>query len=114
MDGRTNSKNSKMPGTWHLHSAILCQLVVCISAQGLAAVSRCCAHTGTAGINRHTRSAHARPAHRQHVASTLKPGAQGVSACEDDSNNYFCTCAKCRALDPPERKDSPHGKYSDR
>ena len=49
-----------------------------------------------------------------HVASLLAPGALGVSACEDDSNSGFCTCAKCALLDPEERASSPSGKYSDR
>ena len=38
----------------------------------------------------------------------------GVSACESDSDLGFCTCAKCKALDPPERNGSLSGSKSDR
>jgi hypothetical protein len=48
-----------------------------------------------------------------HVASLLQPGDLGVSACEDDDNHGFCTCDKCRALDPPERVGTL-GALSDR
>jgi len=36
--------------------------------------------------------------HRQ-IASLMPPGAAGVSACEDDGDQGFCTCSKCRAWD---------------
>jgi len=29
----------------------------------------------------------------------MPPGAAGVSACEDDGDQGFCTCSKCRAWD---------------
>ena len=52
----------------------------------------------------------------QHVAAQInaRPGLKGVSACEHDDNAGFCTCSKCRALDPPSRSDSPLGSLSDR
>jgi hypothetical protein len=50
----------------------------------------------------------------QHIASLYQPGTSGVSACEDDDNTGFCTCAKCSALDPPERRGSGTGSLSDR
>lgn len=48
------------------------------------------------------------------LASRVKPGDTGVSACEDDSASGFCTCDRCRALDPPERAGSATGSLSDR
>ena len=36
--------------------------------------------------------------HKQ-IASLMPPGAPGISACEDDGDQGFCTCAKCRAWD---------------
>jgi hypothetical protein len=50
----------------------------------------------------------------QHILSTFKPGTAGVSACEDDGSEGFCTCSKCSALDPPGRKGSATGAFSDR
>lgn len=38
----------------------------------------------------------------------------GVSACEDDLDSGYCTCSKCRALDPPSRNSSLTGRLSDR
>jgi hypothetical protein len=49
-----------------------------------------------------------------HVAAGLQPGALGVSACEDDLDSGYCTCDKCRALDPVERAASASGRLSDR
>eukprot|EP01043_Picozoa_sp_COSAG02_P021512 COSAG02_NODE_1094_length_14603_cov_40.760549_11_plen_932_part_00 len=51
----------------------------------------------------------------KHVAGGFVDSGQiGVSACEDDYDAGYCTCAKCRKLDPPERAHSPHGRLSDR
>ena len=49
------------------------------------------------------------------VASGYVTGQHGVSACEDDGNQGFCNCPKCKALDAPLNHSDPYdGSMSDR
>ena len=52
-------------------------------------------HTETAGV----KMCVSNPGLHSQVAKGYLPGTPGVSACEDDGDQGFCTCAKCRAWD---------------
>eukprot|EP01049_Picozoa_sp_SAG25_P001907 SAG25_NODE_92_length_16062_cov_54.931095_8_plen_985_part_00 len=47
------------------------------------------------------------------VAAGYAPGTPGISACEDDGDEGYCTCDKCRAWDGTQTK-MHWGVYSDR
>ena len=47
------------------------------------------------------------------VAAGYAPGTPGISACEDDGDEGYCTCDKCRAWDGLQNK-MRWGVYSDR